>query len=69
MNLYGNPGDPVRSDRLGYTNVYTGSLVGNICNGPCSAYYNTLLYWRMTISTSAGYGHTWATGPFTITTP
>ena len=66
------PDASVSFDDLGHVSAYTATLVGNICNGPCSNYYDTPLKWRIWIRTgekyAMAYGYTQPTGVFTITT-
>jgi hypothetical protein len=65
------PDADVRFDNLGYTNAYTATLMGDVCNGPCSRFYDTPLHWRVWIRTGenypGAYGYTQPTGVFTIT--
>lgn len=61
---------PMYIHNLGYTSVYTATLVGNNCEGPCSRFYNSPLIWRLlTYTGRTGGGYTRSTGVFTITTP
>ena len=62
---------PVRIDNLGYISAFTMTLVGDNCNGPCSAYYDRPLEWSIWIdyTISLGYGYTHPTGVFTVTVP